>query len=186
MTADTAATGTLVHLLRLEDEQSHRQLLEALEGVTEPEAWAASQLTGRDYLHTDGSILGIVQHVAAAEVMYASAAFRQGEVRWRDCAAQLREIGADWEQSLRYLQEGHEYWLESWRMLPDSELPLARPTNWGETWSAWRIISTISHHAAYHAGQIALLRATLAPAEGPYTPFEADDIERHCRQSPYW
>ena len=177
---------TLVELLRLEEDQAHQQVMDALDGVTEKEAWAMPKLEGRAVLHSDGSILSIVQHLATCEVMYASAAFRQGEVRWHACARKLEELGADWDQNLAYLAESHSYWVESWRMLPDGDLLQPRQTNWGEDWPTWRIISTISQHASYHAGQISLLRAILPPTDQPPALRQVDAIRRYLRDSPYW
>jgi uncharacterized damage-inducible protein DinB len=181
-----AAPQSMVQLLRLEDDAAHRQLLEALNGVTENEAWAVPTLEGRDYLHTDGSILSIAQHIAGAEVMYASAAFREGEVRWSEVALRLDEIGADWEQNLAYLVEAHAYWLASWKDLQDAELSLPRKTNWGDDWPAWRVLTCMAQHAAYHAGQIAVMRALLAPAEAPPPLTCADEIRQYCKDSPFW
>ena len=186
MTPESLTPGTLVELLQAEGHQAHQQLMEAVEGVTEGEAWALPRLDGPDYLHSDGSILSIVQHIAVCEVMYASAAFRRGEVRWRNCASRLEEIGPDWEANLAYLRESHDYWLGSWDSLTDGDLHEPRPTNWGEEWPAWRIISTIAQHASYHAGQIALLRAILLPAERPPALRQVEAIRQLLRESPYW
>lgn len=174
-----------VSLLRVAAEEAFRDLLVALEGVTGPEAWAVPQLQGRDYLHSDGSILGIVQHLATCKVMYASAGFRNTEVRWRDCADRVESLGADWTANQAYLAESQQYWLASRAALPDEELDQPRKTNWGETWPTRRIIATITHHDSYHGGQIALLRAMLKPASGP-PPSQAGQMRRVLRDSPSW
>jgi uncharacterized damage-inducible protein DinB len=167
-------------LLRLQSEQAYRDLTDTLREISEGHAWAVPPLKGPGYLHTSGSILEIVQHIATCKVMYGSAGFRDSAVRWRDCAARLDAIGADWQQNLAYLQESHDAWVGCWSTLGDSELLCLRSTNWGEQWPTWRIISTLSHHDTYHAGQIALLHAVLPTASAP-PPSHADAIRRYLQ-----
>jgi uncharacterized damage-inducible protein DinB len=167
-----------VHLLRLQAEQAYTELTDTLREISEGHAWAVAPTEGCGYLHTSGSILEIVQHVATCKLMYGSAAFRDMAVRWRDCAARLDAIGADWQQNLAYLQESQDAWLDTWLTLGDVELLRLRSTNWGEQWPTWRIISTISHHDSYHAGQIALLHASLPTASVP-PPSHADRIRQY-------
>jgi hypothetical protein len=177
---------TFIEVLRLEDDLAHRQLWEALDGVTPEEAWAVPPKEGRDYLHTDGSILAITQHVAVCLVMYGSAAFRDGEIRWSDCAARMDEVGTDWEKTLAHLREAHAYWRGTWGELRDEELTRPVKTNWGAEWPAWRVLATMSQHATYHAGQIALLKAVLSPAVEPTAWSSAGDIRHCCKDSPFW
>jgi uncharacterized damage-inducible protein DinB len=167
-----------IALLRLQAEQAYTELTGTLREIGEGEAWAVAPREGCGHLHTSGSILEIVQHIAVCKVMYASAAFRDSAVRWSDCAAQLDTIGADWPQNLTYLQESHEYWISCWSTLNDDELLHLRPTNWGEQWPTWRIISTLSHHDTYHSGQIALLHASLPAASVP-PPSHATAIRNY-------
>jgi uncharacterized damage-inducible protein DinB len=169
-----------IDLLRLQAEQAYRELIDTLQEISEGHAWAVAPQEGCGYLHTSGSILEIVQHIATCKVMYGSAAFRDTAVRWSDCAAQLDALGADWQQNLAYLQESHEAWLNGWSTLSDEELARLRPTNWGEQWPTWRIITTISQHDSYHAGQIALLHASLPAASVP-PPSHADAIREYLQ-----
>jgi hypothetical protein len=169
-----------IDLLRLQAEQAYKELTDTLQDIGEGHAWAVAPQEGCGYLHTSGSILEIVQHVATCKVMYGSAAFRDTDVRWSDCAAQLDAIGAGWQQNLAYLQASHDAWVGCWFTLGDDELLRLRPTNWGEQWPTWRIISTLSHHDTYHAGQIALLHASLPAASAP-PPSHADAIRRYVQ-----
>jgi uncharacterized damage-inducible protein DinB len=169
-----------IQLLRLQAEQAYTELTDTLRDVSQPHAWAVTPLEGCGYLHTSGSILEIVQHLATCKVMYGSAAFRDLAVRWPDCAARLDAIGADWQKNLAYLQESQDAWLGCWSSLEADELLRLRSTNWGEQWPTWRIISTITHHDAYHAGQIALLHASLPAASVP-PPSHADAIRRYLQ-----
>jgi uncharacterized damage-inducible protein DinB len=172
-----------IQLLRLQAEQAYVDLTDTLREISEGEAWAVVPQGGSGYLHTSGSILEIVQHIATCKVMYGSAAFRDTAVRWRDCAARLDAIGAGWQQNLDYLQESHDAWVACWSSLGDEELSHLRATNWGEQWPTWRLISALSHHDAYHAGQIALLHAALPAASVP-PPSHADAIRRHVQDHP--
>ncbi len=176
---------TAVGLLRLDAEREFDGLLDVLYDVTEGQAWAVSASEGPGYLHTNGSILGIVRHLAVCKVMYASAAFRDVEVRWRDCAQALEELGAGWDPNLEYLRQSQAYWLSSWDDLSDGDLSVSRRTNWGDEWPTWQIIATISHHDSYHAGQIALLNTALPPSAVP-PPSEVDDMKKHFGNHPTW
>lgn len=158
---------TQVRFMILNAEQAWRDLLDAIDGVTERQAWALPPMNGSGDLATRGSILEIVQHLAASKFMYASTAFRQHEIGWDTCFGRIRELESDWPANVAYLQESHRYWMRCWEDLEDRDLTQPRMTNWGAYWPAWRIVSTISNHDAYHAGQIVLLRAILPPADKP-------------------
>lgn len=84
-----------IELLRREAGQEFKDLLVALDGIEQELSWAVAPLKPDEYLHNNGSILGIVQHVASCKFMYGSAAFRNLDVRWRHVVARLEEIGAD-------------------------------------------------------------------------------------------
>jgi hypothetical protein len=155
-----------VELLRTDAEEAYAALQRALAGVSEGEAWAAISLQGAAYLHSPGSILGIVQHVATCKVMYASAAFRGLEVRWRDCADRIEALGSDWPASLAYLEESQVYWMASWATLLPEELEAPRRTNWGEEWPAWRIFWTMTEHDIHHGAEIGALRDLLRVTGG--------------------
>ncbi|MDR3711027.1 MAG: hypothetical protein P4L33_22215 [Capsulimonadaceae bacterium] len=159
--------------MTLDAEQAWGDLLDALEGIDEKQAWAIPSMRGTGDLATRGSILEIVQHLATSKIMYASAAFRQNEFGWDDVFARVRELGANWQDNINHLHDAHRYWMTSWANLTEQDLTSPRMTNWGAYWPAWRIISTISHHDSYHSGQISLLRAILPPAELP-CPTQAD------------
>lgn len=162
-------------LLRLESEEAFRELLSAIDGISEAESWFVFSAT--DALHTNASVSGIVEHVATCKLMYASAAFTNNEFSWRDCANRLDELNQDWARIKEFLNESQEYWLRSWRNFDDAQLEEERHTNWGELWPAWRIVSSMSHHDSYHAGQINLMRQSLSTAnERPAST--AEDIRR--------
>lgn len=161
---------TAVGLLRLEAEQAYKELKAVVCGLNEYEAWAMPHFEGRaDIWH--GPPLGIIHHLAACKVMYASAAFCGGEATWNDCFSQIETLGPSLDAAIAYLDESHAYWLGSWADLPDSELVVPRQTNWGDRWPTWKLIHTITQHDAYHAGQINALCAIARPThEPPVTP----------------
>lgn len=176
---------TVVESLRQESELAHAEMLEALDGVTEHQAWAVLQQGGTDYLHSDGSVHGITLHVATAKVMYASAAFRGTEVRWRDLAERVESFEPSWKPAMEYLAEAQEYWLSSWSSLTDAELEREVSHPQGAMWPAWKIVRMMVHHDSYHAGQIAVLRYAVAESDTP-PPSVAEDIRKHCADSPSW
>jgi len=170
-------------LLRNQSRTAFDELLEAIEGVSQARGWAVQGLQASEYLHTEGSILSVVMHVASLKFVNGSSGFRGLEVRWRHAVERLEEIWPDWEAAKAYLLEGQEYWLESWKDLDDIEKEIDHPS--GRKWPAWRLISMSSHHDSYHAGQIQLLRSVLPDAEVP-PPSEADEWRKYCQPLPSW
>ncbi|HEY3331074.1 MAG TPA: hypothetical protein VGK19_13690 [Capsulimonadaceae bacterium] len=164
---------TQSHLMRLDADLAWRELLDALDGLDERQAWALPRMHGTGDLATRGSIIEIVQHLAVCKFMYASSAFHASQYGWDDCFARIREMGSDWKANLEYLHEAQGYWMSSWSHMDDDDMVAPRMTNWGAQWPTWRIVSTISHHDSYHAGQVTLLRAVLAPTDTP-CPTHAD------------
>jgi len=169
--------------LKLHAELAYTELRTALDGVSEPLAWSQVDFAPDQYLHTNGSIIGIVQHIAVCKFMYGSTGFRQTEVRWRDCFARLEAIGTSWDQSLQYLEEASEYWRASWAPLTD--LDRDYPHFRGRLWPAWKIIGTVTQHDVYHAGQIAVLASTLKPVGMP-PDMRFEEERKHVMELPGW
>lgn len=172
-------------LVRRQSEESFRYLLETLEGVDEPHSWSVVPMKEGEYLHSNGSILTIVQHVASCKRMYASAGFRNGELTWRACAEIYDEVGPSWERTIQDLRDAHQYWMGCLEALPGDrfEETVFRPQ--GDQWPIWRIVSMMVYHDAYHGGQIEVLKASLGPSSTP-PPSTGDDIREHCRDGPFW
>src|SRR5579862_3686602 len=124
-----------VEVMRLEADLAYEALESACAGISELVAWATIGVQEGEYLHTNGSIIGIVQHIAVCKVMYGSTGFRKTEVRWRDAIARIEAIGTSWKGSRDYLAEAHRYWLDSWSDLedPSAEFPHFR----GSLMPAW-------------------------------------------------
>src|SRR5947207_2981433 len=108
---------TATEALRREANEAFANFLLAIEQVDEALSWATAPLHEGEYLHNNASILGMVQHVAGCKFMYASAAFQNTEMRWRDVVGRLEEIDSSWEKTLTYLHESQEYWMSSWANL---------------------------------------------------------------------
>jgi len=176
---------TAVELLKVESEMAHADVLSALDGVTEKQSWAILPNLGPDYLHTDASIHGIALHIASCKFMYASIGFRNTEIRWRDCADRIETLEPSWAPALAYLEESQEYWMSSWSNLSDKELEEERPHFSGKLWPVWKILQTVIHHDAYHAGQIAVLRYGVGESERPPLSV-AEDIRKYCAELPSW
>lgn len=176
---------TAVELLRAESELAYADLLTALDGVTEGQAWAILPNLGPDYLHTDASIHGIALHIASCKFMYGSIGFRETEIRWRECADRIESFEPSWAPALSYLEESQKYWLASWEKLPDSQLEEERPHFSGKTWPTWKLIRMVTYHDAYHAGQIAVLRYGIGESDKPPLSV-AEDIRKYCAELPSW
>lgn len=179
---------TAVGTMLLQAESAYQSLLGALEGLDQARAWARLAPAWPDedeWLNTDGTVQGIVLHVATAKKMYGSAAFRGLELRWRDLADELDPIEPDWEAAKKYLAESHAYWLESWADLTDADLERPCLHFTGENWPAWRVIQVVTWHDAYHHGQIAAVRFATGTSDVP-PPSQAEDIRLHCADMPTW
>src|SRR4051794_12129905 len=101
---NTAAheTGSARIMLRHQADFAWTELLGALEGISQEQAWGMITLQPGEYLHTEGSIQSIVLHIAGCKFLYGSCAFRKTEVRWRDVVARFEEFWPDWEAVKAY------------------------------------------------------------------------------------
>jgi uncharacterized damage-inducible protein DinB len=176
---------TAVGLLKKESELAFGEMRAALEGVSQPQAWAVLPQAGPDYLHTDGSIHGITLHVATCKFAYGSIAFRGTEIRWRDLADQVEKFEPNWQAALDYLNQAQGYWLSSWEELAESEIENEALHFSGKAWPIWKIIRMMIHHDSCHAGQIALLRHAVSESADP-PPSVAEDIRKYCSELPSW
>ncbi len=174
-----------VELLRADAEYAFERLVETLSGVERPQAWAILPEVGLDFIHTDGSIQGVVLHIAGGKRMYGSVGFRDSELRWRDVAAQMDAFEPDWDAAMAYLHASHRYWMDAWAGLTDGDLESLRPIPSGGERPAWRIVELLNHHDSYHAGQIALLRYAVGTTDVP-PPTSGDDIRKYCADLPHW
>ena len=136
-----------------------------------------------EYLHSEGCIQSIVLHLAGCKFIYGSAAYRNLEIRWRDVVARLESFWPDWEATKDYMREAHDYWLASWAEETDPERPVMRFD--GQMWPSWKILTTVIQHDSYHAGQIQIFRATVAPSSTP-PPAEGDLWRKYCGDLPTW
>lgn len=164
---------------------AYSELRTALEGVTEAQAWSVLPEGGMDYLHSDGSIQGIVLHIASGKYMYASSAFLGGSIRWRNLAEQVEAFEPSWEAAVEFLEKGHKVWMDSWAHLTDDQLTMDVEHIRGRILPAHRIITILTHHDGWHGGQIAMLRAALGETDVP-PPSAAEDIRMHCAELPHW
>lgn len=174
---------TPIELLKLQADEAFKELMDSIEGLSEGQAWARLTYLPDEYLHSEGSIMSIVAHIAGAKHVYGSAAYRDLEVRWRDTVERLESFWPSWEEARKFLVETHEYWLSTWADEEDVTRLVKRFN--GQDWPSWKIISTMSHHDSYHAGQIQLMRATLAPTDVP-PPQEGDLWRQYCGELYAW
>ncbi|SRR5581483_594521 len=170
-------------LLRRQADAAFEEFMASIEGVDEAISRLSLPHNTDDYLHSDGTIYGIVLHVAVCKKMYGSVAFRSSEIRWRDCEAELRAFEPEWQPALDYLRGAHAYWLECWRDLNDGDLEKEVKHFRGRMIPCWRLIDIIIRHDAYHAGQIAAVRYA-GVQTGLIPASSADDIALHCRELP--
>lgn len=174
-----------VESLRLQSDLAHQEMTDALDGVTEAQSWAVLPNLGPDYLHSDASIHGIALHVATGKMIYASMAFHDAEIRWSHLADRVEGFEPNWEAARRFLDEAHQYWLDSWSALIDGDLEREVRHFSGQSWPIWKIIRMVNHHDSYHAGQVAMLRYGCPESENP-PPSVAEDIRTHCKELPSW
>jgi uncharacterized damage-inducible protein DinB len=174
---------TARELLRHQADLAFKELLESIEGLSEAQAWAKVELLPEEYLHSEGSVLSMVTHIAGAKQVYGSCAYRNSEVRWRDTVARMESFWPSWDEAKRFLHESHDYWLSTWADETDFErfVKTFRDTDW----PSWRIVTTMTQHDSYHAGQIQLMRSMLHPTDTP-PPAEGDLWRKYCGELPSW
>jgi uncharacterized damage-inducible protein DinB len=158
-------------------------LQESLAGLTEEVAWALVDLQPDEYLHTEGSILSQIAHVANGKIIYGSVGFRNTEIRWRELSPKIDAIWPNLDAVLEWMNESHAYWMNSWADVDD--LDAERPRFDGSLVPGWKLIATVINHDAYHAGQIQLQRSILAPTSTPPPP-EGALWEKYCDKFPCW
>lgn len=163
-------------MLRQQSEAAFEELQVAVKDLDERGSWLRLTPREDDYLHTDGSILGQVTHVAGCKVLYGSAGFRGFDIRLRHIVDRTNAIGSDWEAAKAYLEEAHGYWLSCWEDVTEADLHRPTQTNWGETWPCWKVIQAMIGHDEYHAGQIALIRSVVQPVSEPPPPMSEAEL----------
>lgn len=176
---------TQIELLREETALAFDSFLHTIEGVTEPISFFRPTAASEEHLHTDGSIHMIVLHAACVKYMCGSVGFRNTEIRWSQLADRIEKFEPNWEAAVAFLNEAHEYWVDSWSHLSDEQLTVEIPTNYGTATPAWRTIRLVHHHDSYHSGQIAAIRYIATPTtENPLS--QAEDIRQHCKEMIAW
>lgn len=156
---------------------------DSINGLTQELSWASLELQPGEYLHTEGSILSQIAHVANGKIIYGSVGFRQTEVRWRELSPKIDSIWPNLDEVVAWLNEAHEYWMSSWATVENFEEE--RPHFNGSNVPAWKLVATIIHHDHYHAGQIQMQRAILAPSTTP-PPLEGELWKQYCDKFPCW
>ncbi len=162
---------------------SWEDLLESITGLTQELAWATIELQPGEYLHTEGSILSQIAHVANGKIIYGSVGFRETEVRWRELSPKIDSLWPNLDAVVDWLHEAHAYWMDSWASVEDLEAE--RPRFNGAMVPAWKLIATVMNHDQYHAGQIQLQRAILTPTSTPPPP-EGDLWQKYCEEFSCW
>jgi hypothetical protein len=111
-----ADRATLIELSNL----GWETLLESIGGLTEGLSWASVEFQPNEYLHTEGSILSQIAHVANGKIIYGSVGFRETEVRWRELSAKIDSLWPNLEAVVGWLHEAHAYWMSSLGFSPFS------------------------------------------------------------------
>ncbi len=169
-------------LIKLSD-LAWETIRESIAGLSEELSWALVDLQPGEYLHSEGSILSQIAHVANGKIIYGSVGFRDTEVRWRELSPKIDSLWPNLDAVVGWLGEAHEYWINSWADVED--LDAERPRFDGSPVPGWKLIATVMNHDHYHAGQIHLQRAILAPTSTPPPP-EGALWEKHCKDFPCW
>ena len=172
-----------IDLLKLQSDIAFKELLDSIDGLTEEQSWGRVELLPDEYMHAEGSILSTLMHMAAPKFVYGSVAYRGSEVRWRDTVDRLEQIWPSWDAAKAYLHEAQAYWRSTWENETDLERFVKNFRD--KDLPSWKIITTVTLHDAYHAGQIQLIRATVAPSSTP-PPSETEAWRRDCGGLPSW
>ena len=174
-----ADRATLIELSNI----AWETIIGSLEGLTEELAWASVELQPDEYLHSEGSILSQIAHVANGKIIYGSVGFRDTEVRWRELSPKIDSLWPSLDAVIGWLHEAHAYWMHSWRDVDD--LDAVRSRFDGSPVPGWKLIAAVMNHDHYHAGQIHLQRSILAPTSTP-PQMEGALWEKYCKDFPCW
>ena len=160
-----------VELLREELEDAYRMIRDRVEGLADEEFWWApvdDAWTVRetehgtwaaDYEEPDPDPAPITTigwrlvHVAECKLMYHEYAFGEARLTWPELDSPHTATDA-----ITSLERGHRLLVQSLDGLDDPALHRPVKTNWGESWPAWRIFWTMTHHDLWHGGEIGALR----------------------------
>ena len=171
------------NLLKAQAELAYSELLGCIKDLDEKLAWAKVECQPGEYLHSEGSILSLVYHIAGGKSVYGGWAYRNHERGWGFTVEAMEKYWPSWNAAKDCLAEAHEYWMNSWSQESDFERLVDRFN--GEKQPSWKIITTVTQHDVYHGGQIQVLRSTLAPTDNP-PPEEGDLWRKYCAELPSW
>ncbi|HEY3268271.1 MAG TPA: DinB family protein [Armatimonadota bacterium] len=148
-------------LLLHQNQTCYEHVLGALKGVTEEQARRAVPNAESGGLFTGGTILGIVQHIITAKVVYGNTGFGDASLvhKWDEAEADVAARTPDLATAVALLHQAHAEWVAGWRDWSDAEMDAERPVHWGATHPGWRIAYLVMQHDFYHAGQIAMAAA---------------------------
>lgn len=148
MTAKQYLTGTL--------QIAFDELARSLEGVTARDSRWGARADWRRYPYgvgLDGSVAGIVHHVAAWKNVAADG-LENGSFPSEES---VRPPGPGWEGLLSWLHEGQARLVRILGGLTDADLEREMEF-FGEAMPVHQILTLFIQHDSYHAGQINLLR----------------------------
>jgi hypothetical protein len=94
-----------------------------------------------------------VVHLGTTRLMYHEHAYGAAKLTFPDIALPHTASTA-----IRLLDEGYAALVADLELETEDGLDVARTTNWGEVWPAWRIFTTMTDHDALHTGAIGNLR----------------------------
>ena len=133
--------------LRRHSESAFVALWDQVKELSDAQSWWRPEVRNEvDYVHTTGSILGIILHVASCKEMYREYAFGAARLSWQDMIEVARKHEPQVEACRGWLKEAHERWIDSWKDLADADLSAPRKTNWGEEKPTEWIISAMMGH----------------------------------------
>jgi hypothetical protein len=106
------------------------------------------------------SILGTLKHAAGWSHVYHSYAFNPQPASWDrlDWPGGLRETveksPAYLQSVIAWLKNSHESWIATLTKVDEEQIDGLRPTHWGEGLPLYEIVTRITGHHLYHAGEI--------------------------------
>lgn len=170
--APTTRKELCLRLLRAAYEESPWHALRPrVEGISPDElAWTPfgepppGELPWSPYEGVPGPAVAL--HVAHCKVIYAEHALGEAALSWEDCDRVLGRagVGSDGERIFRILDRAQEFLLDHLDAASSEQLERTYPMPHGLPQTGWQVVATMAQHDAWHAGQIALLRAAFRSA----------------------
>jgi uncharacterized damage-inducible protein DinB len=115
----------------------------------------------------------ILRHLAAIETITIHVVVHD---HWQVYPGHDRNLAADMEEILNYLEASHVAAMGELRTIPDAALNQTRPTITGHPIKAWRLLMSIIEHEVHHRSQLASYLESMGIEPPQIFGLQVDDV----------